>query len=42
VWTANTVFAGGTQIDTQQSNRRIQVQGTETGGILSAARIIFR
>jgi hypothetical protein len=42
VWTANTVFAGGTQIDTQQSNRKVQVQGMETGGVLSAVNIIFR
>ena len=42
VWTANTVFAGGTQIDTQQSNRKVQVHGMETGGVLSAVNIIFR
>jgi hypothetical protein len=41
-WTANTVFAGGTQIDTQESNRKVQVQGMETGGVLSAVNIIFR
>lgn len=42
VWTANTVFAGGTQIDTQESNRKVQVHGMETGGVLSAALIVFR
>ena len=42
VWTDNTVFAGGTQIDTQDSNRKIQVHGMENSGVLSAARIVFR
>jgi hypothetical protein len=41
-WDAGTEFVGGTRNDTQQTNKRVQVQGTETGGILSAARIIFR
>jgi len=38
---ANTEFAGGTPADIQP-DARLQVQGTETGGILAAARIIFR
>ena len=42
VWTDNTVFAGGTQIDTQDSNRKIQVHGMENSGVLSASRIVFR
>ena len=43
-WNDTTEFAGGggTQEDTRQTNRRVQVQGTETGGVLSAARIVFR
>ena len=43
-WNDTTAFAGGggTQEDTRQTNRRVQVQGTEAGGILSAARIVFR
>jgi hypothetical protein len=41
-WDAGTEFDGGTRNDTQQTNRRVQVQGTEIGGVLSASRIIFR
>ena len=42
VWEANkTVFVGGSPDDTRQSNRKVQVRGTETGGTLSAVRIIF-
>ena len=41
-WDADTRFAGGTPNDTQQVNRRILIQGTETGGVLSAARIVFQ
>jgi hypothetical protein len=41
-WDSKTEFVGGPRNDTQQTNRRVQVQGTETGGVLSAARIIFR
>jgi hypothetical protein len=43
-WNDTTEFAGGgvTQEDTRQTNRKVQVQGTETGGVLSAARIVFR
>jgi len=43
-WNDTTTFAGGggTQEDTRQTSRRVQVQGTEAGGILSAARIVFR
>jgi len=40
-WDANTEFVGGTRNDTRQTNRRVQVQGTETGGVLSAVRIVF-
>jgi hypothetical protein len=43
VWEeANTVFVGGTPNDTRQSNRKVLVQGMENGGVLSAARIVFR
>jgi hypothetical protein len=42
MWTADTVFAGGMQSNTRESNRKVQVQGTETGGVLSAINIIFR
>jgi len=43
-WNDTTEFAGGggTQEDTRQTDRRVQVQGTETGGILSADRIVFQ
>jgi hypothetical protein len=43
-WNGTTEFVGGggTQEDTRQTNRRVQVQGTNVGGVLSAARIIFR
>ena len=37
----NTEFAGGTAADIQP-DARLQVQGTETGGVLAAARIVFR
>ena len=37
----NTTFAGGTAANLQP-DVRVQVQGTENGGILSAANIIFR
>ncbi len=37
----DTQFAGGTAADIQP-NVRLQVQGTENGGVLSAARIVFR
>jgi hypothetical protein len=36
-----TAFLGGSGTDIQP-NARVQVQGTETGGVLSAGRIIFR
>ncbi|MCX6349164.1 MAG: DUF5666 domain-containing protein [Candidatus Aureabacteria bacterium] len=36
-----TVFLGGTGTDLQP-NARVQVQGMETGGVLSATKIIFR
>jgi len=36
-----TVFLGGAGTDLQ-TNARIQVQGTEAGGVLSAVKIIFR
>jgi hypothetical protein len=43
-WNETTEFVGGggTEEDTRQSNRRVLVQGTNIGGVLSAARIIFR
>jgi len=41
-WNGVTEFVGGTPNDTQQTNRRVQVQGTEAGGVLSAARIVFQ
>jgi hypothetical protein len=43
-WNNATEFVGGggSQEDTRQTNRRVQVQGMETGGVLSAARIVFR
>jgi len=43
-WNDTTEFVGGggTREDARQANRRVQVQGTETGGVLSAARIVFR
>ena len=37
----HTEFAGGTSADIQP-DVRLQVQGTETGGVLAAARIVFR
>jgi hypothetical protein len=37
----NTQFAGGTAADLR-SDVRLQVQGTENGGVLFAGRIIFR
>ena len=36
-----TQYVGGTAVNLQ-SDVRLQVQGTENGGVLSAARIIFR
>ena len=42
VWEAAAVFVGGTPGDTRQSNRKVQVEGMENGGVLSAARITFR
>ena len=41
-WRENTEFVGGTRNDAQQTNRKVQVQGTNIGGVLSAARIVFR
>ena len=43
-WNDTTEFVGGggTREDTRQTNRRVQVHGTNIGGVLSAARIIFR
>jgi hypothetical protein len=42
-WNHNTEFegGGGTQEDTRQANRRVQVQGIENGGVLFATRIVF-
>ncbi|HZL97534.1 MAG TPA: DUF5666 domain-containing protein [Terriglobales bacterium] len=43
-WNGTTKFVGGggTPEDTRQANRRVQVRGTEAGGVLSAVNIIFR
>ena len=41
-WNDTTEFAGGTRNDTRQANRKVQVQGANAGGVLSAARIVFR
>jgi hypothetical protein len=42
-WNNTTEFegGGGTQEDTRQANRRVQVQGIENGGVLFATRIVF-
>jgi hypothetical protein len=40
-WDAATVFEGGTAADLQVSDPKVQVQGTETGGVVYAARIVF-
>ena len=41
-WEAGTEFGGGTRNDLRQTNRKVQVHGMENGGVLSAARIVFR
>jgi hypothetical protein len=41
-WDAGTEFGGGTSDDLRQTNRKAQVHGMENGGVLSAARIVFR
>jgi len=41
-WHATTEFVGGAPNNTQQTNRKVQIQGMENGGVLSAARIVFR
>lgn len=41
-WEAGTEFGGGTSDDLRQTNRKVQVHGTESGGVLSAAQIVFR
>ncbi len=41
-WVDTTEFVGGVRTDTQQANRNVQVRGTNAGGVLSAARIVFR
>ncbi len=41
-WRENTEFVGGTRNDAQQTNRKVQVQGANIGGVLSAERIVFR
>jgi len=41
-WEAGTEFLGGTRDDLRQTNRKVQVHGMENGGVLSAARIVFR
>ena len=41
-WEAGTEFGGGTRDDLRQTNLKVQVHGMENGGVLSAARIVFR
>jgi Domain of unknown function (DUF5666) len=41
-WEAGTEFGGGTRDKLRQTNLKVQVHGTENGGVLSAARIAFR
>ena len=41
-WEAGTEFGGGTRDKLRQTNLKVQVHGTENGGVLSAARIVFR
>jgi hypothetical protein len=41
-WEAGTEFEGGTRNDLRQTNMKVQVHGMENGGVLSAARIVFR
>ena len=41
-WEAGTEFGGGTRDNLKQTNRKVQVHGMENGGVLSAARIVFR
>jgi len=41
-WEAGTEFGGGTGDDLRQTNLKVQVHGKENGGVLSAARIVFR
>lgn len=41
-WEAGTEFGGGTRDDLRQTNLKVQVHGVENGGVLSAARIVFR
>jgi hypothetical protein len=40
-WDADAKFIGGTDGGLLQGNSKVQVQGTEAGGVLSAARIVF-
>lgn len=40
-WDADAKFIGGTDGGLMQGNSKVQVQGTEAGGVLSAARIVF-
>jgi len=42
VWSADTAFIGGVPADAGAPNRKVQVQGTENGGVLSASTIVFR
>ena len=41
-WEAGTEFGGGTRDDLRQTDLKVQVHGMENGGVLSAARIVFR
>jgi len=40
-WNAETAFEGGTAADLVLPDRKVRVQGTEIGGVLSAVRISF-
>ncbi len=42
VWSADTAFIGGGSADAGEPDRKVQVQGRENGGVLSASRIVFR
>jgi hypothetical protein len=41
-WDAGTKFYGGAGDDLRQANVKVEIQGTENGGVLSVARIVFR
>jgi hypothetical protein len=41
-WGDGTTFGGGTADDLRSASRRVQIEGTETGGAVAAARIVFQ